>query len=215
MHGRENISKDWREIPWNNFQQLVYQHYILKIAKKSQQNSIFWSIFAVFCSLELFGLSIALFVVWWPFRLSYKCRVICFSLKLTITARSKNSILNRIANQLSLSEQIPLFLLGSLRSKTPHRAGKHMIGALDFYFTSFHRSRRCSSFFFIYTTEILVSDFQSFGFAFVFFFHLLCLFVCLAFITEILLTSTELFARSWFYSLYLFPFRRCSLVFQL
>lgn len=39
-----------------------------------------------------------------------------------------------------------------------------MIGALDFYFTSFRRLRRRRGVFFIYTTERLVSGFSFFIF---------------------------------------------------
>lgn len=94
-----------------------------------------------------------------------------------------------------------------------------MIGAIDFYFTSFG----CRGFFsssFICTTERLVSDFQSFRLAFVFIFffhHLLCLFVCLVSVLKFFQQHETFFfsARSWFYSLYLSPFRRYSLVFHL
>lgn len=66
-----------------------------------------------------------------------------------------------------------------------------MIGALDFYFTSFRRRRR---FFYLHHRKT--------GFRF-FFFHLLCLFVCLAFIAEILLT-TQNFLRDRDFTLFIF-----------
>lgn len=80
-----------------------------------------------------------------------------------------------------------------------------MIGALDFYFTSFRRLRRRRGVF-LFTPQR--DWFQVFLFS-------SSLFICLfGFHCWNSFNNTELFARSWFHSLYLSPFRRYSLVFH-
>lgn len=126
--------------------------------------------------------------------------VLCFSFKLALIAQRILLFLNSVTKFGTLTQRtnsffvffsvfgfvifmcVSFFCWALLRGqKHIKRAGKHMIGAIDFYFTSFGR-RFFSSLLLFAPQKDWFQIFSRLGshlFSFFIFHHLLCLFVCL------------------------------------